>query len=101
MGTDPELVEEAAQADEAREFQRASDSVADKPMFAKSFARRRFLIPVSGYYEWVATPTGKQPYYFTRRDGQTITIAGIQDGWINPGQPRVPVFVRDGHHRRE
>jgi putative SOS response-associated peptidase YedK len=32
----------------------------------------------------VTTPTGKQPYYFTRRDGQVITIAGIQDGWVDP-----------------
>ena len=53
-------------------------------MFRDSFERRRCLIPASGYYEWVATPTGKQPYYFTRRDGQVITFAGIQDGWVDP-----------------
>jgi putative SOS response-associated peptidase YedK len=52
-------------------------------MFRDSFKRRRCLIPASGYYEWVATPEGKQPYYFTRRDGQVITIAGVQDGWTD------------------
>ena len=65
---------------------------------------------MSGYYEWVATPTGKQPYYFTRRDGQTITIAGIQDGWIDPDSREclrscamvitdANKFVADIHHR--
>jgi len=33
------------------------------------------------YYEWHDTPNGKQPYYFTRRDGQPITIAGLWDDW--------------------
>jgi putative SOS response-associated peptidase YedK len=61
-------------------FNARSDSIADRPMFAESFARRRCLIPASGYYEWVTRPGGKQPYYFTRRDGQIITIAGIQEG---------------------
>jgi len=65
-------------------FNARSESVAEKPMFAESFARRRCLIPASGYYEWLTTPAGKQPYYFTRRDRQTITIAGVQDGWTDP-----------------
>ena len=34
------------------------------------------LIPASGYYEWHDTPDGKQPYYFTRADGEAVTIAG-------------------------
>ena len=39
------------------------------------------LIPVSGYYEWQDTPGGKQPWYFTRRDDDPITIAGLWDEW--------------------
>jgi len=65
-------------------FNARSDTIADKPMFRDSFKRRRCLIPASGYYEWVTTPEGKQPYYFTRRDGQVITVAGVQDGWTEP-----------------
>jgi putative SOS response-associated peptidase YedK len=34
-------------------------------------------MPVSGYYAWRDTPDGKQPYYFTRRDSQPITVAGL------------------------
>jgi putative SOS response-associated peptidase YedK len=65
-------------------FNARSESVADKPMFRDSFKKRRCFIPASGYYEWVTTEKGKQPYYFTRRDGQVITFAGIQDGWTDP-----------------
>ena len=25
----------------------------------------------------------KQPYYFTRRDGRVMTIAAVQDGWVD------------------
>ena len=35
------------------------------------------------------TGGGKQPYYFTRRDGQVITIAGLWDEWkdTETGEP--------------
>ena len=37
---------------------------------------------MSGYYEWQATPGGKQPWYFTARDGSpALTIAGLWDEW--------------------
>ena len=35
---------------------------------------------MSGYYEWQDTPDGKQPWYFTARDGSpALTIAGLWD----------------------
>jgi len=39
---------------------------------------------VWGYYEWRGTPDGKQPYYFTRKDGALITVAGVHDEWNDP-----------------
>jgi putative SOS response-associated peptidase YedK len=64
-------------------FNARAETVAEKPMFRAAFKTRRCLIPASGYYEWQNTPEGKQPYYFTRRDGQVITIAGIWDEWMD------------------
>jgi len=56
--------------------------VATKPMFRSAFKRNRCLIPVSGYFEWQDTPGGKQPWYFTARDGSpALTIAGLRDEW--------------------
>jgi putative SOS response-associated peptidase YedK len=67
-------------------FNARAETVAEKPMFRDAFKNSRCLMPASGYYEWRATPDGKQPYYFTRRDGQVMTIAGIHDVWSEPHQ---------------
>jgi putative SOS response-associated peptidase YedK len=64
-------------------FNARAEAVARKPTFRDAFKRTRCLIPASGYYEWQDTPNGKQPYYFTRRDGQPITFAGLWDKWRN------------------
>ena len=58
-----------------------AESVAEKPMFRSAFKRTRCLISASGYYEWHDVPGGKQPYYFTRADGDAVTIAGLWDEW--------------------
>lgn len=65
-------------------FNARAETVAEKPMFRQAFEKRRCLIPASGYYEWHDTPDGKQPYYFTARDGSpALTIAGLWDEWID------------------
>jgi putative SOS response-associated peptidase YedK len=62
-------------------FNARAETVAKKPMLRSAFKRTRCLIPVSGYYEWQDTPGGKQPWYFTRRNDEPITIAGLWDEW--------------------
>jgi putative SOS response-associated peptidase YedK len=62
-------------------FNARAETVTTRPLFRGAFKRNRCLIPVPGYYEWQDTPNGKQPYYFTRQDGQPITIAGLWDEW--------------------
>ena len=71
-------------------FNARAETVDEKPMFRSAFKRKRCLIPVSGYYEWQDTPGGKQPWYFTARDGSpALSIAGLWDEWTNPetGKP--------------
>jgi putative SOS response-associated peptidase YedK len=65
----------------AATFNARAETVADKPFFRDAFRRTRCLIPASGYYEWQNTATGKQPWYFTRADGEPITFAGLRDEW--------------------
>jgi putative SOS response-associated peptidase YedK len=63
-------------------FNARAETVATKPMFRSAFKHNRYLIPVSGYYEWQDTPGGKQPWYFTAREGSpALTIAGLSDEW--------------------
>ncbi len=82
MGAYPVVVVKAAQGHELATFNARAETVATKPMFRSAFKRNRCLIPVSGYYEWQDTPGGKQPWYFTARDGSpALTIAGLWDEW--------------------
>jgi putative SOS response-associated peptidase YedK len=67
-------------------FNARAETVEEKPFFREAFKRSRCLIPASGYYEWhYSNPDDKkekpQPYYFSRRDGQLITFAGLYDTW--------------------
>jgi putative SOS response-associated peptidase YedK len=65
----------------AATFNARAETVAEKPFFRDAFRRTRCLIPASGYYEWQDTATGKQPWYFTRTDGEPMTFAGLWDEW--------------------
>jgi putative SOS response-associated peptidase YedK len=63
-------------------FNARAETVETKPFFRDAFKRTRCLIPISGYYEWQSTPGGKQPWYFTARDGSPLlTAAGLSDEW--------------------
>ena len=55
-----------------------------KPFFRNALKRNRCLIPMSGYFEWQNAPSGKQPWYYTARDGSALTAAGLWDSWRNP-----------------
>ena len=68
----------------AATFNARAETVETKPFFRDAFKRTRCLIPMSGYYEWQDTPSGKQPWYFTARDGSpALTAAGLWDEWKN------------------
>ena len=80
-------------------FNARAETVAEKPMFRDAFKRNRCLIPASGYYEWLATPTGKQPYYYTARDGLALTFAGLWDEWKDRETGHRVAVVHDGCHQ--
>ncbi len=58
-----------------------AESVFDKPSFRQAVRRRRCLLPASGFYEWQAGPSGKQPWYISRRDGTPFAMAGLFEAW--------------------
>jgi hypothetical protein len=47
------------------------------PLFREAFAKRRCLIPTTGFYEWQQREDGKQPYRFHRKDLEPFAFAGI------------------------
>jgi putative SOS response-associated peptidase YedK len=58
-----------------------ADGLFDKPSFRQAARRRRCLLPASGFYEWQATPVGKQPWYVSARSGDVLALAGLFEAW--------------------
>lgn len=59
------------------------ETVDTNGMFRQAFARRRCLIPASGYYEWLLSNDGqKQPYYITSPE-RGLAFAGIYEDWVD------------------
>ena len=48
-------------------------------LFRESFAKRRCLVPATGFYEWQQRSDGKQAYRFRRRDLEPFAFAGIRE----------------------
>lgn len=66
-----------------------AETVASKPAYRGAFGKgRRCLVPFNGFYEWKAEPDGKQPVYFSHRDGSPLALAGLWEGWREPGSDR-------------
>ena len=40
----------------------------EKALFREGFAKRRALIPATGFFEWQKRADGKQPYRFRTED---------------------------------
>jgi len=76
-----------ARASQSHAINARSESIFEKPTFRDSFRKHRCLIPADGYYEW-ATALGvyrpKQPFYISRRDEHSLSLAGIWSTWISP-----------------
>jgi putative SOS response-associated peptidase YedK len=71
------------------------ETAPDKPSFRQAFAKRRCILPASGYYEWDKPATGekggaarKQPYFIHRADGAPLAMAGLYELWRDPERTR-------------
>lgn len=69
-----------------------AETAREKKMFADSIARRRCVIPASGFYEW---DPYKARFRFTRPDRGLIFLAGfyrMEQGW-----PRYTILTTDAN----
>jgi putative SOS response-associated peptidase YedK len=66
-----------------------SETVQEKRSFKNAFQTRRCLIPADGYYEWMKTSEGKQPYLIQRPDQGLLAMAGLWESnpHLGNGQP--------------
>ena len=78
-----------------------AETIDEKPSFRQPFRRRRCLLPVDGYYEWESRPSGKQPIYYSMRDGDLFCLAGLWETWTTPEQTDEPELPGLGQAQAE
>ena len=65
-------------------FNARSETVLEKPLFKNAVARRRAIIPATGYFEWHTSAGAKVPYYIHHPDGDIVRLAGLYEWWRDP-----------------
>lgn len=65
----------------ARCINARAETIERTPAFREAFARRRCLIPASGFYEWQKSAAGKQPYAIRPKDEPLFAFAGLWENW--------------------
>jgi len=70
-----------------------AETVAEKPAFRASFAKKRCLVPASGFYEWKSEKGEKVPFYYQLEGGGHFAFAGLFDTWLDPAGGERRTFV--------
>jgi len=66
-------------------FNARSESLRTSRAYAKPFATRRCIVPVSGFYEWSRQGSKKLPHYIKGYDQLGLLMAGLWDAWFDEG----------------
>lgn len=71
-------------------FNARAETLATSPAFRDAFRHRRCVLPVSGFYEWSASPgsaggrPAKVPWYIHAEGAAGLLLAGIWSHWADP-----------------
>ena len=58
-----------------------AETLETKPSFRDAYEQRRCLVLADGFYEWVDTGSGKQPYRVAFEDDRPFAMAGLWEHW--------------------
>ena len=62
-----------------------AETVDQKPMFRRAFAKRRCIVPIDGFFEWRSVAGGaKQPFAIAMADRTPFGLAGLWENWRDP-----------------
>lgn len=61
-----------------------AETLSEKVSFKRLLSDRRCLVPVDGFYEWVARGSGKVPMRVTLKSNALFALAGLWDAWKSP-----------------
>lgn len=58
-----------------------SETIATMRPFRDAFARKRCLVVIDGFYEWITEGKLKRPFHIRRADRKPFALAGLWDKW--------------------
>ncbi|MBL1076270.1 SOS response-associated peptidase [Nocardia sp. 2] len=72
-------------------FNARADKAATTASFRDAVKKRRCLVPMDGWYEWITETDGngkavKKPYFMSRADGGRLYMAGLWSVWRDRSQ---------------
>lgn len=62
-------------------FNARADNLEKSRAFRGPFERRRCVVPVTGFYEWLREGKRKLPQHVQAADGEALLLAGVWDRW--------------------
>src|SRR6478752_3198029 len=68
----------------SRTFNARAETIASNPVFRDAFRRRRCLVPVDGFYEWLRDGAKRQPMRIHDPDDRPLALAGLWTGRQDP-----------------
>lgn len=60
-----------------------SETVYELPSFRSAIVKRRCIIPVDGFYEWLHHRSKTYPHYIYPKDDTVFSLGGIWEEWVD------------------
>ena len=60
------------------------ETMASLPTYSQLIGRKHCVFVIDGFYEFDKKQNPSQPYYFQRKDGEVLWLAGLWDTWKDP-----------------
>ncbi|MCU0316260.1 MAG: SOS response-associated peptidase [Fimbriimonadaceae bacterium] len=70
-----------------------SESLRDKPSFRQALARKRCIIPATGFYEWKGQKGNKQPFLISSGLYDGFAMAGLYEDWVGSSGIRSTAII--------
>lgn len=64
------------------------ETVFDKPSF-RTVLKKRCLLPVDGFFEWMTVGKSKYPHYIYMKDKEPFYLGCVYDTWVNRGSGEI------------
>ncbi len=68
----------------ARHINARAETLAARPAFKESFAHKRCIVPVDGFFEWERLEAGGKLPHYIHRPGHPLALAGLWASWRDP-----------------